>query len=810
MRLDSATLEGWLADGRAVVLLDGLDEAPDPQRTADSLDALAEAYPRTGIVVTGRTIALDRVRLERFPRSRLEGWSAWHARWFLERLLGATASDRILEVTAGRTGLEDLLSSPLLVTLLGLIWQEREEVPDNRGAVLDAAIRTMLETWPARRRHSFREFDVAEQRAHLERLARASLTTGFDDSFSGLTRAIDKGLTGERWLEHLIDETSLLRASGPDRYQFFHLALRDRLALSQLLREGVDVVSFVVQRATIGAMDTLAVDLVAATRERPGLAVELIARLRERELPGRGAWYGASRAWWLDLFREFVREGLPMDDAAADALLRFIAEDRLRIYRAMNAHEPMLFGDENRAMPGIGAGGGFGLMGGIYLSTPPTDFVSEERLDTWIQAHLVSDEGEALASTIALALERLGEAEILQLAGDRADGFFWLWPRSPAGRIAGTTEARPRDGAWPIERLARSAAQGIGFEAAMVELEGKGDWLGRALSFLQTGGGRGLLEAIVVLILRQSLSSGLRGTSPLAAVPQVLHSGPWPCVHLMSPRLGVLPLPGLGGELERFRGPVWLGWKDPELARLVVSTGLRTPVGLVRFGDYSAWPDTSEVDALAVKDVAVATEVHRRVASRMGLVGPIALMFDKKMKCLGPWQDSVPLALDWGAERLRQAPAHMESFDPRQTWLAEVIAASVVTRGMPEDERACHLQQRLQCRATSTFWTLIEQRALAAAEPGARELLLPALLWAQRSLTGTWPMTSWIEGFWASRPGGWLPRVFALLLWIEHPRVDPRSQRDLRRQLRDELVRAGGHPAAAVLRSALRNGQPSQ
>lgn len=810
VHLDSSTLEAWLAEGRAVVILDGLDEAEDPQGTADSLDALAEAYPGLGIVVTGRPIALNRVRLSQFPCSHLEGWSTWHARWFLERLLGGTASDRILDLIEGRTGLADLLSSPLLVTLLGLIWQEREEVPENRGALLDAAIRTMLETWPARRRRSFREFDLAEQRAHLERLARASVTTGFDGSFSGLTRALDKGVTGERWLEHLIDETGLLCASGPDRYQFFHLALRDRLALFQLLREGVDVVSFVVERATSGTHDMLAVDLVTSVRDQPGLATALILRFRERELPERGAWYGASRAWWLDLFREFVREGLPMDDDAADAMLRFIAEDRLRIYQAMNEHEPMRFGDENRATPGVGADSGIGLIGGLYLSVPPTDFVSEGTLDAWLRAHLVADAGESVASTVALALERLDEEEILQLAGERAGGYFWLWPRSPAGRIVRTKRARSGDEVWPIERLARSAARGIGLEHALVELEGKGDWLGRALSFLQTGGGPGLLEAIVVLILRQTLSTGLRGTSPLGILPQVLHSGPWPCLHLMKPRLGIPPVPGLGGELERFRGLVWLGWSDPELGRLVMSTGLRTPVGLMRFGDYAEWPDTSEVDALPLKDVVASTGVHGRLASRMGLLAPTMWMFDKEMRPLGPLQDSVPLTLEWGPERVRQAPPQKERIDPRQTWLAELVAASVVTRGMSADERARHLQQRLQCRATSTFWTLIEQRALAASEPGPRELLLPALLWAERSLTGTWAMTSWVERFWDSRPDGWLPRVFALLLWIEHPRVDQRTQRELRRQLKDLLFHAGGHPAAVLLRSALRNGESGQ
>lgn len=806
VRLDSDVLETWLTSGRALLILDGLDEAHEPEDLAGEIEAMSHAYPRVGVLVTGRPAALSRARLDSFTRTAVQSWDPWQAHWFLARLLDEASAEGILGVVRRSHGLWDLLKSPLMVTLVALVWRERGDLPEGRGAILDAAIRTMLETWPGRRRKRDRDHTIAEQLARLQRLAAASLDPNFDPSFAGFARALGEGLAGEPWLEHVIDETGILHAAGPDRYEFFHLAVRDRLALAELVRCGVDVVSFVVGRAATGATDELSADLVEAVKDRPSLALELVQGLRDRDLPQRGAWYGASRAWWLGTFRGFVQRGLVLDQPAIAALLDFVAQDRLRVYLAMNAHEPMWFGDESLTARMMSDDMGAGLVRRVHLSEALEEFVPGATVDQWLRAELQRERGERLCALVALALERMEEAEILGLVGDRPEGAFWLWPRSPAGRIAGVEELRGRDIAWPGEQLARRAAHGLSLESALADMSDASDWFGRVLSIVSAGGGRGLVEATAVLILRQSLSVGFRGAWSPRTLPPALHSGPWPCIHLLTPRLGGRALPGLGGAHERFRGPMWLGWRDQELAQLVRWTGMRTPPGLVVQKGSRPWPDVEELDALPVSEVPGATDAHSRLASAMGLVGPTMYMFDAELRSLGPLRDTVPLTLHVGDERLPPSLAREDRFDPRQTWVAEVIAASLVTRGMPEDERLCHLQQRLQCRAVSNLWGHIEKRVLASNDPLAGELLLPAMLWAQRSLTGTWPMTPWVEKFVSTRAEGWLPRAFQALFLLEYRGIALRVRREFRRSLKDDLVRAGDHPAAAILRSALDHG----
>jgi hypothetical protein len=806
VRLDGDVLENWLSSGRAVLILDGMDEARDPEELAGAIEAIAEAYHGVGVLVTGRPAALSRARLDSFSRTAVQSWHPWQAEWFLARLLDEPSAQKILTSVRHSQGLWDLLRSPLMVTLVALVWRERGDLPEGRGAILDAAIRTMLETWPVRRRRNDRDLPFAEQLVRLQRLAAATLDPHVDPSFAGFAHALGAGLEGERWLEHVIDETGILHAAGPDRYEFFHLAVRDRLAMVELLRSGVDVVSFVVGRATTWATDELSADLVQVVKDRPGLALELLQGLRDRDLPNRGAWHGASRAWWLGIFREFVRRGLVLDQPATETLLEFVAQDRLRVYRAMNANEPMWFGDETLTMRSMSDDIGAKFLGRTSLTEALEEIVPEATVGAWLRAGLKCERGERLRALVALALERLEEGEILSLVGDSHEGTFWLWPRSPAGRIAGLKELRSRDTTWPGEDLARRAASGLTLESALADMSDASDWLGRALSVVCADGGRGLVEATAVLILRQSFSVGFRGEWSPPALQSSLHSGPWPCIHLLAPRLGGRGLSGLGGAHERFRGPMWLGWRDQELAQLVRSTGMRTPRGLFALEGARPWPDVGELDALPVYEVPQAIEAHQRLASAMGLVGPSMYVLDANGRSLGPHHDTVPLTLRLDDERTQRSPTRPDRFDLRQTWVAEVIAASIVTRGMPDEERLCHLQQRLQCRAASNLWGHLEKRVLAASDTHARELLLPAMLWAQRTLTGTWSVTPWVEEFLSAPAEGWLPRAFQSLFFLEYPGIAPRVRREFRRSLKDDMVRAGDHPAAALLRSALHHG----
>jgi hypothetical protein len=223
-------------------------------------------------------------------------------------------------------------------------------------------------------------------------------------------------------------------------------------------------------------------------------------------------------------------------------------------------------------------------------------------------------------------------------------------------------------------------------------------------------------------------------------------------------------------------------------------------VSLVRIESERDWPDTAALDALPLSDLPGAAELHRALASTLGMLSPTVLVSEAETGMWKQRKDEVALTLYWSQSGI---PVHYHSADRmelRQTWLAETIAASVMTRGMSEPERARHLQHRLQCRAVSNLWNALEKRALARPEPGIAELLLPAMLWAQRSLTGTWPVTPWVERFLDRRHDRWLTRLFHLMIWSEHPRMSTGARAQLRRERRDLARRHGRHPATRLLR----------
>ncbi|MBK7761342.1 MAG: NACHT domain-containing protein [Deltaproteobacteria bacterium] len=69
VRLDGDVLEGWLESGRAVLILDGLDEARDPIELARTIEAMASAYKGLAVVVTGRPHMLSRLPIQSFQET---------------------------------------------------------------------------------------------------------------------------------------------------------------------------------------------------------------------------------------------------------------------------------------------------------------------------------------------------------------------------------------------------------------------------------------------------------------------------------------------------------------------------------------------------------------------------------------------------------------------------------------------------------------------------------------------------------------------------------------------------------------------
>lgn len=152
-------VEYLLRNGRAVVLLDGVDELVDPdvrQRFARLVESFADLYPLVPVVVTARKIGYETAALnpqafrtgliEEFDTARVERYVQ---RWFAldsstpEHERAKLAKAFLQESTA----VGELRSNPLLLALLCAMFSSEHYLPTNLAQVYEKCALLLFEQW---------------------------------------------------------------------------------------------------------------------------------------------------------------------------------------------------------------------------------------------------------------------------------------------------------------------------------------------------------------------------------------------------------------------------------------------------------------------------------------------------------------------------------------------------------------------------------------------------------------------------------------------------------------------------------------
>ncbi|WP_449477146.1 NACHT domain-containing protein [Streptomyces abikoensis] len=271
--------DGWagrvLEAGRGLLLVDGMDEVPPPDRELARkwLAGLLRMYPRTRCLVTVRPLAVGNGWLEQegFEELRLlplgdediqSFVGSWHmaARLECDRYGDEHWAKRqrkrldSLEQELGREFrrndvLRDLARTPLLCAVICALHRARNGfLPETRWELYSAALNLMLATRDIHRRiHQPEgiELTVDEGRQLLQRIAvwlarngRAELTREqamrqIASALRGLRRVRAQG-TPQSVLMHLLNRSGLLQERSPDAVQFIHRTFQDYLAAKEL------------------------------------------------------------------------------------------------------------------------------------------------------------------------------------------------------------------------------------------------------------------------------------------------------------------------------------------------------------------------------------------------------------------------------------------------------------------------------------------------------------------------------------------------------------------------------------------------
>lgn len=261
---------GWasrvLEDGRALLLVDGLDEVPQDDREDAHrwLSQLLRRFPRTRCLVTVRPLAVppDWLDSEGFEELSLlpmqdADIQAFTAAWHTAARLDESNPETLDELERGlaqqftlNPALRDLARTPLLCAVICALHRLRQGfLPETRWELYRSALEMLLGHRDKRRKVGTPEgivLTVEENQQLLQRIA-VWLVRGGQTEFTRVQalRQLERALVGmpqvrgqgtpEQTLTHLLNRSGLLQERSDGSFQFAHRTFQDFLAAKEFI-----------------------------------------------------------------------------------------------------------------------------------------------------------------------------------------------------------------------------------------------------------------------------------------------------------------------------------------------------------------------------------------------------------------------------------------------------------------------------------------------------------------------------------------------------------------------------------------------
>lgn len=236
--------------GRAFIVFDGLDEvltAPNRRRVVDDITTFAKAFPLCKILVTSRYVGYETQPLPEFSHLGVEPLTDdCIDQIFLNitvKALGKTEDEAKAALPSFkvdcRNKASDFAQSPLILTLIIIIYGKKSEIPDNRASLYASCAELLFEVWDSYRAinpylpERYRLFDLlmhiaaelSEKEEYggritkddLERVARNFFREDYIDNREG--RSAEAAV---RLVEHLTGRSWILHEIGENLFEFTH------------------------------------------------------------------------------------------------------------------------------------------------------------------------------------------------------------------------------------------------------------------------------------------------------------------------------------------------------------------------------------------------------------------------------------------------------------------------------------------------------------------------------------------------------------------------------------------------------------
>jgi hypothetical protein len=261
-----------LKTGRAIVLIDGVDEVPESLRhtVREGLMQLVEAFPETKFIITSRPSAVEEgwLNREHFHDAELQPMQMpdilefidhWHdavrdeLQEETEKVALVPLAENLRKVIRRNNRISDLATSPLLCAMICALHRDRrKQIPSDRVDLYEACVRMLIERRDLERGIGLTDYltlSYRQKTALLRDLAYWFLNNGWSsvtvdraesriklklESIPGIPRET----ASSEVLRLFLDRSGLLRKPVPEQVDFTHRTFQEFLAAQAALSEG--------------------------------------------------------------------------------------------------------------------------------------------------------------------------------------------------------------------------------------------------------------------------------------------------------------------------------------------------------------------------------------------------------------------------------------------------------------------------------------------------------------------------------------------------------------------------------------------
>ena len=267
----------WLEDGRAVILLDGLDEVAETGKRYDivsRIESFLGQFPKNLAIITSRPAGYKRdfFRTEEFPHFELQGFNdekveefinRWYSSRFDDKAEAARRNKSLQRALGENARIKLLARNPLLLTIIALIHRYQGGLPKKRHELYEKAVATLIFHWDKNKEitahKQLQYLDLDDLWLVLGKIAYWIHSSGNTEDQEGGT-IIDRQELREqlkeeiaiiadlkphkaeketdRFLSLIQERTGLLNEQGQDCYAFVHKTFQEYLCAKAIDYEG--------------------------------------------------------------------------------------------------------------------------------------------------------------------------------------------------------------------------------------------------------------------------------------------------------------------------------------------------------------------------------------------------------------------------------------------------------------------------------------------------------------------------------------------------------------------------------------------